>query len=115
MSFNICRGTLGSLAMLTAKGMPRRGIIVWSTPAAVARPQSQVGNRLAVRVRQDERFLTFLDRPERRKGARRIPVLHLDVIQVSTGERASAIQLAGLGSRNFALLAMFVSRTMRAS
>jgi hypothetical protein len=71
MSFNICRGTLGSLAMVTAD----EECLVARQPLHRHLPlwlvfEIEIGDLLAVGVLHDEGFLTFLDRPGRREVAR---------------------------------------------
>jgi hypothetical protein len=71
MSFNICRGTLGSLAMFTARRKPRRAIAASSTSALRLVLEIEVGERLTVGVLHGEGLRAFLDRPGRREASTR--------------------------------------------
>jgi hypothetical protein len=60
MSFNICRGTPGSLAMFTAIRNPRQAVAASSTTAAAAHPQNrgrQLSDRHAVQAQLIENVL----------------------------------------------------------
>jgi hypothetical protein len=69
MSFNICRGTLGSLAMFTATRNASSREPFHRQPPLGFILEIDIGKVLAVPVRHNERFLMFLDRPGRRETA----------------------------------------------
>ena len=72
MSFNICRGTLGSLAMFTAIRnclVAREQLSARSTPRLIL--EIDIRQRLLVVVADDEAGGAFLDRPGRREAAGR--------------------------------------------
>jgi hypothetical protein len=76
MSFNICRGTLGSLAMFTAiRNASSRVSPFRRYPALRFILKVQIGERLAVGILHDEGFQTFLDRPWPGEAARHGPQL----------------------------------------
>ena len=70
MSFKICRGTLSSLAMFTAKSLVARQPLHRHLPLWLVL-KIQISELLTVGVLHDEKLLTIFDRPGRPEAARR--------------------------------------------